>query len=484
MARSLFEQLFDLLEKCEQLTFFEMVLSGPIKVRPVLKEFTDEVKTYIYGPDADEQEFLRYLGPPKRKDSYARNLLSDLTDQLQGFVTSHCTQDLGAQFPVLNFVTERNGDIELYLKLWKKVFRKNNIRLASLDRLQIEFELLRHFYQTKTCLQDRRPEKSSTDAIPAPSLDTLGAMGEAYFSMQKMFWELDRLQKGIIRPEDKPRSSILTLRQQIPQSYHDLFDLLHGSIELFQNGNPETYREIKRLLRATKLESNDALYFCHSLQNYCIRKINDHGIENQKQLYLQEYLDWIRWRGEEGLLYQKAYFPHSEFKNIITCFLKLEPPKTSAALDFWEQFGDRITPNFKAETLAFCEANICFHAGQLEEAYHILWAQKFSDPFHKTDARTLELKILYALNRRGNLDSLVENVLRFLQRHQGIPAERKTALRAKVNFLKRILNVPPMDRKRIGRLRNDILKAPELADRQWLLDQLDQLAGSSKHATI
>ncbi|HHG83996.1 MAG TPA: hypothetical protein ENJ82_04540, partial [Bacteroidetes bacterium] len=144
MLLSRFEQLIALLSQKEVDAFFVTVLNEVSESTQPLRMFALEVQEFLENRP-EGVKMVTFLGLPRRKASYASNLLSDLLELLQlYFVRLEARDNLNENF--IHLLGKRDAPPSLYLKFWKKANSDNANRPISLNKLKVDYELKAQLY--------------------------------------------------------------------------------------------------------------------------------------------------------------------------------------------------------------------------------------------------------------------------------------------------------------------------------------------------
>lgn len=481
MAATLFEELYGLLSPTERTSFFEFIETEIISAPPKLKALSRFVVSYLnrteaQNDDGENQNGLTiFLVNKGFKPSYARNLLSDLTWKLRWYMTKieNPPESPQGRIEFLRHLLRRNVPFEVFERFWRqtdKTLRK--INSPSLRGMYQHMEMKRLLYEAGSLVQDRRKKNPKGQSPTRDSLGEAIIALDQYYLIQRGLWQLEwELQKEISVSDLKLPPSPVVLDDSYIASWQGAANFL-GTLfsyakELLEKGSG--YSEMKAFLLAHPPNREEHLRFCLHLQSYCIRQYN----QTQEPEYLSEYLAWMNHRHKNGILLHQNKLSHPEFKNFITCCLKLKPPSTARAMAFLDKFAPVLEPTFKEEVIHFNRANIYFHEEAYRKSLRVLKASTFTDPYTKLDARTLILKNLYCIGDHESLETEIHNLSTQLYRTRNLPQATVIAVRKKVQYLEKIIHTLSKQKAKLRKIRQELLDEERVSDRHWLLDQLD-----------
>lgn len=200
--------------------------------------------------------------------------------------------------------------------------------------------------------------------------------------------------------------------------------------------------------------------------NHGIRRINA-GEREALRRTLDFYLLGLRQKlllDENGLLSKFTY------NNVLMTFLALEA--WEQALEFLEQYRPQLPPKEQDNLFRYNMAVYRFRKGEFDQALELLRNVNFPDPMYNLESRKMLLKIYYEQQAFDALESLLENLLTWLRRHSEIGYQREM-YRNLARFTGQLLRLPPHDREAALRLTQKIRDTPMLAERNWLLEKLE-----------
>lgn len=214
--------------------------------------------------------------------------------------------------------------------------------------------------------------------------------------------------------------------------------------------------------RLTAEEQKATLLMCI---NYMLKKINTGKVEYAREtfeLYQYGINTQCLLEGEGMMLSAFAY------KNIVTLGLNLKE------YDWIETFIDNYSqylPKERRETYKhFNTAKLAFDKGDFVKAMDLLLQVEYDELLLNIDSKVILLKIYYQENELAALEALLDSFRMFLHRQKGL-AYIKTNYVNLILFIKKLLIIT--DKQAIKKLKEEINDTKQLAERKWLLEQLE-----------
>jgi hypothetical protein len=198
--------------------------------------------------------------------------------------------------------------------------------------------------------------------------------------------------------------------------------------------------------------------------NYCIKKYNEgnsHFLEEEYHLYRQGL--------EKGYLLIDGYLSLFTFRNVATIGMVM---KDFAWVErFIHEYRDKLKPDIRDGIFSFCLANLEYEKKNYGKAIELLQKSEYRDLLLNLAAKTLQMKILYELGEYDVLDSHLQAMRAFIHRKRVIGYHKSNYLNA-IAIAKKLVNLKPYDQGRREALRRQVEQTVALAEREWLLAQL------------
>ena len=198
--------------------------------------------------------------------------------------------------------------------------------------------------------------------------------------------------------------------------------------------------------------------------NYCIRETNTGRME-----YLRELFDLYRGALEMNLLLENGQLSPFSYKNIASAAIRLE--EFDWVGQFITQYADKLAHKHRANYTHFMLSKLYYAQKNYDEAMRRLSQVEYNDLFLNLDAKILLLKIYYELNEYDALESFIASFYRFLLR-QKIKSYHRENYANTISFIRKLAEVNPHDKTKKEELRQRIIEASPLGEKEWLLEQL------------
>jgi hypothetical protein len=88
-------------------------------------------------------------------------------------------------------------------------------------------------------------------------------------------------------------------------------------------------------------------------------------------------------------------------------------------------------------------------------------------------AKTMLLKIYYEQDELDAFESLLESLRIYLQRKEALDPTRKAAYKNMISLMKKMLHLNVFSKAQREKFRELVLQTNPLAEREWLLKQVD-----------
>jgi len=198
--------------------------------------------------------------------------------------------------------------------------------------------------------------------------------------------------------------------------------------------------------------------------NYCIRKINMGAIP-----YFKEAFELYRLSLEDGLLLEDGVFPESTYNNIVS--LAIHAKEFVWGEKFIDEYQWRLKNSLRDSVHSFCMGKIYFAQSKFDESLSALSKISTNIPFIYLGARTIQLKIYYENKSWDALDSLIDSLRVYIQRHKDM-GYRKENYRHLIAFTKRLLQLTVMSKSDKEQFAKDIHAAEVFTEKEWFLSKI------------
>jgi hypothetical protein len=233
--------------------------------------------------------------------------------------------------------------------------------------------------------------------------------------------------------------------------------------------NEDNYNNLENLiLNHRQIFPDDELreLFLISI-NYCIIRMNA-GIES----YIARSFNLYKIGFEKGILIENGIIGKMSFGNAVSSALKNKD--YDWAINFVEQFQNNVEEKHRKSMVHFNLSRIHFEKGDYNKAQRLLTQFEYDDILLNIIAKTMLLKIYYEQDELDAFESLLESMRTYLQRKEALDTNRKTSYKNMISIMKKLLNLNPYSKAQVEKMRELIINTNPLAERDWLLKQLNK----------
>lgn len=201
-------------------------------------------------------------------------------------------------------------------------------------------------------------------------------------------------------------------------------------------------------------------------QNYCIQQIKN-GDANYHEELFGIYEEGLR----TGLLIEEGVLSPWKFKNIVSNGLGLG--KFQWVENFMNEFGGKITEEFRETALVYNRAHLYYHQKRFSDALKTLNTVEFSDIYYALGTRKILLMIYFEQGEIESLLSLVSSFKLFLRRNKLISEVNKKAYLNFVTLAQAVFKYQEGRGEERKELEMQIRETQPLVEENWLMKMLD-----------
>ncbi|MEM6346695.1 MAG: hypothetical protein AAF927_22605 [Bacteroidota bacterium] len=212
-------------------------------------------------------------------------------------------------------------------------------------------------------------------------------------------------------------------------------------------------------------------------QNICVKQINSGNSE-----YLQVYFELFQEMLTLGLMLEEGMLDHRLYKNIVTVGLRLS--EFDWVEDFLHSYAERLSPAFREAAYHYNFAAYCHARKDYRQAQRNLWKVELEDVYYQLGKRTLLLKIYYELAEEDGLDAQIRAFRAYLKRNRKVSSYQQKAHAGLIRYTQRLSRLRNKKeslslkqfRHAIGTIEADVKNRSLITNRDWLLQQMKELA--------
>lgn len=201
--------------------------------------------------------------------------------------------------------------------------------------------------------------------------------------------------------------------------------------------------------------------------NYCIRQAN-----RGKQNFLNEALELYQSGLQREAFMENGHLSRYTYTNIALAGIGLK--KFDWTEQFIHDYREKVEPRFRDSAFHYNLALLYFRKPDYNKALELLRHAEFKDVLHNLDARRMLLRIYYDLEESEALLSLLDSFSIFLKRQKGLGYHREH-YKNLLMFTRKLLQIKMENRKTKQALLADIERTDQVAEKQWLLEQLNKM---------
>ncbi len=208
-----------------------------------------------------------------------------------------------------------------------------------------------------------------------------------------------------------------------------------------------------------------------NLTNYCTQKVklgHSNYLRELFELYKEMLATKAMWMDDEN----KHMSPH-HYKNFVTVGLRLQEYEWTE--QFITQYKKELDPNHQKSVYNFALALLSFELKEYNKAKSHLLEVNFLDDYYQISYKVLLIKCYYELEESSVLQSSIEAFRIYLIRQKSISQVNRAAYQSYVNLMKKLLRIKAGGTKKLTNLQTEVLKEKQIAERQWLLQKIEEL---------
>lgn len=201
--------------------------------------------------------------------------------------------------------------------------------------------------------------------------------------------------------------------------------------------------------------------------NYCIGKMNS-GVEE----FVREAYEWYRQGFENDILVENEMVSRWTYLNVALIALRLK--EFSWAKNFIAQYKDLIEEGYRESFYSYTLARMYFEQNDYDQAMQLLLHYDHDDLLINLNARTLLIKIYYEQEEIDALESLLDSTRIYLKRKK-VQGNHRMSYQNVIKFMKKLIRINPFDKTGKEGLRAELLNANPVAEKNWLIEQLEKI---------
>ena len=203
-------------------------------------------------------------------------------------------------------------------------------------------------------------------------------------------------------------------------------------------------------------------------QNYCVNQLNQGNSH-----FLIELFDVYKNFIEKDFFKLEGSLDSFTFKNIVVVGLR------NGAYEWTEKFIlnyiNSLPPEIRENTLSFNLSQLYFYQKKYSNVVKILQEVEYNDYITNCNAKTTLIGAYYEEGEFEPLFSLLESFRVYLNRNKEIPLARKINYKNLIRFTKKLISLPPTNKKAFSQLKAEVEATKNIPSRDWLLEKITEL---------
>lgn len=197
--------------------------------------------------------------------------------------------------------------------------------------------------------------------------------------------------------------------------------------------------------------------------NFCTRRYNegDHS-------FLPDHLDLYRIGFDRNYFLSEGILSRFTYLNAATIGLVMQEYAWTEKLIREQQAF--LEPAFRESVYAFNLARLEYQQKNYGPALQLLQRAEYKETMMALAAKTIQLKIYFETEEFDLLESHLQAIAAYIRRKKVIGYQRENYLNL-VYFVRKMLEINPLDKKQKQQLRETIRQTRPLAEKEWLLER-------------
>ncbi len=237
----------------------------------------------------------------------------------------------------------------------------------------------------------------------------------------------------------------------------------------FTHPNEEVYFD-----RLENLIHHEMEHFHHSetrtlylaALNYCTAKVNQGNVD-----YCRRALKLYRSGMDKEILLENNIITRYTFGNAVAFAVKIG--EFDWAEQFIERFQSFLEEKQRNSIVNFNLSRVYFEKGDYNQAQQLLTQFEYDDMLLNIIAKTMLLKIYFEQDELDAFESLLESMRIYLQRKEALDPTRKLSYKNMLSLMKKLMHINPYSKAQKEKLRELVVAANPIMERDWLLRQLN-----------
>jgi hypothetical protein len=433
-------------EHKEVLLLFEFILS-----RYKLNEIT-----------LKKQRAWKYVSKDREyADSRMRHLMSFALNTLEEFVRykSSKSDEVHSEKKLAQYYYEHQLD-----KFAAKSVRRLHSKIQKSATENEAFHL--NLYQLEVLRFEYTEEKNRTKET---NIGEISRQASLFFMISSLRYACTALSQKSLSRQDYQITLLEAVLSEVGENDYTAHPVLmiyfHGYHFLNDFKQEAHYQELKPYLYHEKLHNKERRQVLLLLLNYAIKGLNTGNVA-----YRREAFELYRSGIESKLIFDHNILTPFAYKNIVSLGIILG--EYDYLESFIPEYATKMQEQYRESYRHYSYSRLLFAREEYEEAMQMLVQIEYDDLVLNMGAKVMLIKLYYQQQHFDALDALLESFRIFLNRKQ-VMAYHKKHYNTLIRYTKKMLRIIPGDKQAALTLQSEIEREEVLAEKKWLIDQLN-----------
>ena len=399
-------------------------------------------------------------------DAYMRQIMFFLLKAIEEYLVFTEHKNDAARFQVALAKIYRNRKLE---KAYHQSQRNGREQLDKQPLRNTYYLQSKFFFEQEECAWQTSVGKD----VPA-SLNAMSNALDTWYLAEKLqvgnaTLILNKVYKGTINDSGLLEVIMEYAKNQSVLQEHAVGMFYYACMIVKQPNEIEYFDRFEELLHKKGediFNASELFDLYRTALNYCTAKVNQGMLDFAKRA-----LSLYRKGLQKGILLDNNIVPKHVFGNAVAFALKLQ--EYDWAEKFIQEYKDKLDEKERNSITNFNLSRLFFEKGEYKTAQRLLTHFEYDDMLLNIIAKTMLLKIYYETDEYDALESLIDSMRIYLQRKESLDANRKASYKNLLSLMKKLLQVNILSRSEREKFRGVVLSTNPLAERDWLLKQLE-----------
>ncbi|NJL75765.1 MAG: hypothetical protein HC892_12840 [Saprospiraceae bacterium] len=203
--------------------------------------------------------------------------------------------------------------------------------------------------------------------------------------------------------------------------------------------------------------------------NYCIRRANMTG----KRDFFVDAFQIYKLGIETSILIDQNGLDRFLFRNIISVGGNIK--EFEWVEQFIQKYQVYLEPQYKDSFVNFGFGLLYYQTKQYDKAMQYLAQYEHDDVLLNLNSKSMLMKIYYEREEADSLESLLDSFKVYLRRKKEVGDNHRILYNNLIKFTRKLLRANPYDAKKKEKLREEIMEANPLVNKEWFLEQLEKM---------